>query len=269
MTRRLRERTEEAQLLYRETVHRNQELAEINARLQSAQQQLIQSEKLAAVGQLTAGIVHDVKNPLAVIKGLAEILQEEDGLNAFMREQLTLIRDNASRANTIVSDLLKFARQSTPEMGLRDMRETLQAALRLTEYLVRKGRVNARLEMPDEPALVMYDAQQVEQVLINLIQNAIQAMPNGGDLTLRLEQNAHHAIITVRDTGVGIAPENLRRIFDPFFTTKPEGEGTGLGLSVSYGIISRHNGEIEVDSVLGQGTRFIIHLPVNQPEALL
>lgn len=266
MTGRLRERTAEARRLYQETVQRNQELQEINARLHSAQQQLIQSEKLAAVGQLTAGIVHDVKNPLAVIKGLAEILQEEDGLNGFIREQLTLIRDNASRANTIVSDLLKFARQSTPEMGLRDLRETLQAALRLTEYLVRKGHVRAELELPAEAVLVTYDAQQIEQVLINLIQNAIQAMPNGGRLILSLESAGAQAVITVRDTGTGIAPENLRRIFDPFFTTKPEGEGTGLGLSVSYGIIARHHGEITVESVLGQGAAFIIRLPVNQPE---
>jgi signal transduction histidine kinase len=269
MTGRLRERTEEARRLYQETVRRNQELREINARLQSTQQQLIQSEKLAAVGQLTAGIVHDVKNPLAVIKGLAEILQEEDGLNGFVREQLTLIRDNASRANTIVSDLLKFARQSTPEMGLRDLRETLQAALRLTEYLVRKGHIQSRLELPAEAVLVTYDAQQIEQVLINLIQNSLQAMPNGGELVLGLERAGDHVILTVRDTGVGIAPENLTRVFDPFFTTKPEGEGTGLGLSVSYGIVARHHGEIMVDSVLGQGTAFIIRLPVNQPETPL
>ncbi len=266
MTGRLRERTAEALRLYEETVQRNRELADINARLQSAQQQLVQSEKLAAVGHLTAGIVHDVKNPLAVIKGLAEILQEEDGLNGFVREQLTLIRDNASRANTIVSDLLKFARQSTPEMSLRDLRETLQATLRLTEYLVRKGHVHPHLELPEYAVLLTYDAQQIEQVLINLIQNAIQAMPNGGELRLTLQATAEWATVTVHDTGLGIAPENLRRIFDPFFTTKPEGEGTGLGLSVSYGIVTRHHGEISVESVLGQGTTFIIRLPVNQPE---
>ncbi len=269
MIARLRERTAEARRLYQETVQRNRELADSNAKLQSAQQQLVQSEKLAAVGQLTAGIVHDVKNPLAVIKGLSEILQEEDDLTAFTREQLVLIRDNASRANTIVSDLLKFARQSTPEMGVRDLRETLQAALRLTEYLVRKGRVHPRLELPDTAVHVMYDAQQIEQVLVNLIQNAVQAMPSGGELVLRLQPDGSDVVIEVRDTGTGIAPENLRRIFDPFFTTKPEGEGTGLGLSVSYGIIARHHGEITVTSAVGRGTTFSIRLPVTQPEANL
>ncbi|MGQ0604410.1 MAG: ATP-binding protein [Anaerolineales bacterium] len=265
MTDNLRDRTEQANSLLAETAQRNRELAVINDRLQSTQQQLVQSEKLAAVGQLTAGIVHDVKNPLAVIKGLAEILQEEN-VDDFAREQLTLIRDNAGRANTIVSDLLTFARQSTPDMNRRDLRETLQAALRLTEYLVRRGRVNASLDLPAEPVLVQYDAQQIEQVLINLIQNAVQAMPGGGSLTLSLAATEQHVTLRVMDTGVGIAPENLRRIFDPFFTTKSEGDGTGLGLSVSYGIIARHQGTLKVESVVGQGTTFLITLPLTQDE---
>ncbi|MDW8325924.1 MAG: ATP-binding protein [Anaerolineales bacterium] len=266
MAARLRERTAEARRLYEETVERNQQLQDINLRLQSAQLQLIQSEKLAAVGQLTAGIVHDVKNPLAVIRGLAEILQEEPGLSNFVREQLTNIRDNASRANAIVNDLLTFARQSTPEFAERDLRETVQAALRLTEYLVRKGRVRASLELPAEPVKLFYDAQQIEQVLINLIQNAVQAMPNGGQLVISLSATDGLVTLSVRDTGVGIPPENLRRIFDPFFTTKGA-DGTGLGLSVSYGIIARHHGRIEVESTVGQGTIFIITLPVKQPES--
>lgn len=265
MALRLRERTAEARRLYEETVERNQQLQDINSRLQSAQLQLIQSEKLAAVGQLTAGIVHDVKNPLAVIKGLAEILQEEPGLNHFAREQLINIRDNAGRANAIVNDLLTFARQSTPEFSERDLRETVQASLRLTEYLVRKAHVRASLELPAEPVFLFYDAQQIEQVLINLIQNATQAMPNGGQLVITLTAAADQVTLSVRDTGVGIPPENLRRIFDPFFTTKGD-DGTGLGLSVSYGIIARHHGNIRVESTVGQGTTFIITLPVKQPE---
>lgn len=264
---RLRERTAEAKRLYEESLQRNAQLADINARLQTAQQQLIQSEKLAAVGQLTAGIVHDVKNPLAVIKGLTEILQEEDNLDPFTREQLTNIRDNATRANAIVTDLLTFARQSTPEMRERDLRETVQAALRLNEYLVRRARINAALDLPAEPVIVTYDGQQIEQVLINLIQNAVQAMPNGGQLNLRLIPNEQHVTLRVSDTGVGIPTENLNRIFDPFFTTKGD-EGTGLGLSVSYGIVSRHHGEIRVESEVGQGTTFIITLPVQQPDSV-
>ena len=261
MTFRLRERTAEAARLYAETVERNEELAEINARLQSAQAQLVQSEKLASVGQLTAGIVHDVKNPLAVIKGLAEELHEEVGIDPSTRAQLTTIRDSASRASTIVTDLLKFARQSTPEMQRRDMRETIQSSLRLTEYLTRKGKIEVAVELPDQPVMMAYDAQQIEQVLINLITNAVQAMQHGGSLRVSLNKSGSKVAIAVQDTGTGIPKQNLNRIFDPFFTTKPEGEGTGLGLSVSYGIVSRHGGTIEVESELGWGTTFTVFLP--------
>lgn len=266
MTMKLRERTAEAARLYAETVQRNKELADINARLQTAQQQLVQSEKLAAIGQLTAGIVHDVKNPLAVIKGLAEVMLDDPDHDAEERSWLANIRDNAAKANQIVSDLLKFARQSNLERTQRDLRETVQASVRLTEYLARRARVKVVSDMPAQPVIMAYDAQQVEQVLINMIHNAIQAMPDGGALRLSLSQASEAAALAIQDTGKGIAPENLSRIFDPFFTTKPEGEGTGLGLSVSYGIISNHGGRIDVESQLGEGTTFIISLPKPRPE---
>ena len=265
MTQHLRERTDEAARLYAETVQRNTELAEINVRLQSAQQQLVQSEKLAAVGQLTAGIVHDVKNPLAVIKGLAESLQEEPGLEAYATKDLALIRESATKANQIVSDLLTFSRQSTPEMQQQDLKATAEAALRITAYLARKAHVQMIAALPAQAVYVTYDAQQIEQVLINLIQNAIQAMPQGGTLRVSLSQADEAVALAVQDTGIGIPPENLHRIFDPFFTTKPAGEGTGLGLSVGYGIIARHHGRIDVESAVGQGTTFTILLPKQQP----
>jgi signal transduction histidine kinase len=263
MTLRLRDRTAEAARLYAETVERNKELADINARLQATQAQLIQSEKLASVGQLTAGIVHDVKNPLAVIKGLAEELHEEMGTHPSLRGQLQTIRDSANRASTIVVDLLKFARQSTPEMQVRDIRETVRSSLRLTEYLTRKGKVEVTVDMPDETVMVTYDAQQIEQVLINLITNAVQAMPNGGTLRVSLGKAEGAVAIAMQDTGTGIPKQIQGRIFDPFFTTKPEGEGTGLGLSVSFGIISSHGGKIEVESEFGWGSTFTVLLPID------
>jgi len=271
MTQGLRERTAEAAQLYTEALQNNRELAETNAqlaesnaRLQAAQRQLIQSEKLAAIGQLAAGIVHDVKNPLTVISALSELLREEEGLDPNWREQLDAIRSSAARANIIVSDLMKFARQSAPELTYRDLRETVEAALRLTAYLARTASVTVVPDLPPEPVMIYYDPPQIEQVLINLIQNAIHAMPRGGMLKVGLRPNAHAATIRVQDTGIGIPPENLGRIFDPFFTTKPEGEGTGLGLSVSYGILSSHGGEINVESVVGQGTTFTVCLPLNR-----
>jgi len=269
MTLRLRERTAEAVQLYDESVQRNQELGDINARLQSAQAQLIQSEKLATVGQLTAGIVHDVKNPLAVIKGLAEELSEEFGLDPTTRDQLKTIRESAAKASTIVTDLLKFARQSTPEMERHDLKETIESSVRLTEYLARKSNVQVKLDLPRTPVMVTYDAQQIEQVLMNLLSNAIQAIKKGGTVRINLSEASGAVAIAVQDNGIGIPEKNLQRIFDPFFTTKPEGEGTGLGLSVSFGIITRHRGRIEVDSKPGLGTTFTILLPIDQEDVSL
>lgn len=262
MTLHLRERTAEAALLYAETLQRNKELAEINARLEATQLQLIQSEKLAAIGQLTAGIVHDVKNPFAVIKGMAEILSDNEQLDEQNRHFLKVISESAVKGNQIVSDLLKFARQSTPEMRYNDLNETMQTCLRLTAYLTRKyGPV---CEMPERPIYSEYDSQQIEQVVINIIHNAVQAMPDNGILRIALRQVDRTAQIVIADTGKGIAPEHLSRIFDPFFTTKAEGEGTGLGLSVSYGIIKNHQGRIDVQSEVGKGTTFTIVLPITE-----
>jgi signal transduction histidine kinase len=197
---------------------------------------------------------------LTVIKGVAELLLSEESLPQYNQE-LSLIRESALKANNIVSDLMKFARQSQPEMGTYDMRDTVEAALRLTAFPIRKAHVQATKDLPSQAVIMTYDYQQIEQVLVNLINNAVQAMPNGGSLCISLVQADGAAAISVQDTGVGIPPENLNRIFDPFFTTKPEGEGTGLGLSVSYGIITNHSGRIEVESTPGEGTTFTIVLP--------
>jgi signal transduction histidine kinase len=261
MTLNLRDRTEEARRLYEETLQRNKELALINARLEAAQLQLIQSEKLASIGQLTAGIVHDVKNPFAVIMGMAEVLGEDEHLDDETRHGLKVIRESAVKGNNIVSDLLKFARQSKPEVRPEDLRETIESAMRMTAYLTR--RYNTTIDLPKVPVVVQYDAQQVEQVLINMLHNAVQAMPDGGSLRVALKRADGFAEVSVSDSGQGIAPENLKRIFDPFFTTKAEGDGTGLGLSVSYGIIANHRGRILVDSAMGAGTTFTIQLPLD------
>ncbi len=262
MTLRLRERTQEAARLYAEAVQHNRELAAMNEQLRTTQLQLVQSEKLAAIGQLTAGIVHDVKNPLAVIKGMADLMLSEGEVPAELSEEITLIRDSAQKANLILTDLLTFSRQSRPEMEARDMRQTIEAALRLTAYPLRKAHIEVITDLPDQSVMMAYDNQQIEQVLVNLINNAIHAMQEHGVLRVNLSQSEGVVAIAVQDNGSGIAPENLGRIFDPFFTTKPEGEGTGLGLSVSYGIISNHDGRIEVESTVGEGTTFTILLPV-------
>lgn len=265
MTERLRERTRVAAQLYQETLLRNKELAAANAQLKAAQHQLIQSEKMAAIGQLTAGIVHDVKNPLASAMGLAELMTDSVEIDETNRQNLMLIIENIKRASRIVGDLMKFARQSSLEMQYGDLRSTIETVVRLTGYMARQCRVELRTDLPPAPVLVNYDAQLIEQVLINLVQNGIQAMPHGGPLVITLRQQDEMVTVAVRDSGTGIRPEHLNRVFDPFFTTKPAGVGTGLGLSVSYGIVSNHGGRIEVESALGQGTTFTVWLPVNPP----
>jgi signal transduction histidine kinase len=266
MTFRLRRRTAQATQLHAEALRRSEELAQANLRLQQAQAQLVQSEKLAAVGQLSAGIVHDVKNPLAVITGLTEELQENLGKDSPHRTALAQIRENAVRASGIVTDLLKFARQSNPEVRYQNVWETLRSAVRLNDYLTRRANVKVEFEPLASPVMTLYDAQQMEQVLINLIQNAVQAMPNGGRLSLDARLAPPWVEVQVSDTGVGIPAKNLGRIYDPFFTTKPPGEGTGLGLSVSYGIVATHKGQIDVKSEVGRGTTFIVRLPLRGPE---
>jgi signal transduction histidine kinase len=237
------------------------------ANLQDRTTELVQSEKLSAVGQLAAGIAHDVKNPLAVIQGLAEELQEDVASDPEIVAHLNVIRDNAHRADTIVSDLMTFARQSAFEMKNANIVDTVKGAVRLTDYLARKSSVFVEVDTSAEEIILPYAHQQIEQVLINLFQNAIQAMPNGGNLKATIEHDNKWVSIIVEDTGQGIPKENLQRIFDPFFTTKPEGEGTGLGLSVSYGIIKKHRGDIRVASTVGKGTTFIITLPLDRNQS--
>ena len=193
-------------------------------------------------------------------EGLAEELHEEVGIDPSTRAQLTTIRDSASRASTIVTDLLKFARQSTPEMQRRDMRETVQSSLRLTEYLTRKGKIEVAVELPDQPVMMAFDAQQIEQVLSNLVTNAYQAMPDGGQLSINSQAHNDEVIVAVSDTGYGIPPENMNRLFEPLFTTKAK--GIGLGLAVSKNLLEANGGSIEVESEAGKGSTFTITLPL-------
>ena len=261
MTLQLRERTAEANTLLEESIQRNQELAKINNRLQDMQVQLVRSEKLAAIGQLTAGIVHDVKNPLAAIQGMTDFILRNPNLPGETREDIGVIRNSAINATKIVTDLLKFARQAPPELKIQDLRKAVYAALYLNRYLIRKAGVKLVVDIYGQPIMAAYDSIQVEQVLVNLIQNAVQAMPQGGYLKVILAKEKATAKIVLIDTGVGIPAENLKRIFDPFYTTKKS--GTGLGLSTSYGIIASHRGEIHVQSQVQKGTCFTILLPLD------
>ena len=228
------------------------------------------TEKLAAVGRLAAGVVHEINNPLATIAACAESLGkriEEGAFNdspdvADLREYLGLIRDEAFRCKTITNGLLDFSRLRAGQFVLVDMAEVIKTTARLVTHQQRGNNIQISVEAPESLRRVSGDVGQLQQAVVALATNGIDAMPDGGTLTLRVKQSGPRVLVEVSDTGIGIPPENMTKIFDPFFTTKDVGRGTGLGLAVCYGILSEHAGRLDVRSSLGIGTTFTITLPV-------
>jgi signal transduction histidine kinase len=232
------------------------------AEIKQTQAQLIQSTKLAAIGELAANIAHEINNPLTTVLGFASFLAERLEPGAPTLEELTLIQEEAARARDIVRDLLQFSRQSDFLPAMTDLNVVVEQVVAM---LRRQGAIDGitvtEVYAPDLP-LVEVDVSRMKQVFLNIISNAVQAMPDGGSLTVRTAAAGDGVHVAFEDTGTGIEPENVSRIFDPFFTTKPDVSGTGLGLSVSLGIIQSHGGTIDVESRLGEGTTFTVKLPV-------
>ncbi|MEO7967128.1 MAG: GAF domain-containing protein, partial [Gemmatimonadaceae bacterium] len=226
------------------------------------EEQLRQSEKLAALGELVAGVAHELNNPLAGISAFAQLLLEED-LAEEQRESVRLIKRESDRAVGVIRDLLIFSRKAGPSRAPVELNEIIELTLRLRSYSLRSAGVDVIIDL--DPALpsVRGDDQRLQQVFLNLIVNAEYALQRVA--TKRLEVRSANAdgglLVTISDSGVGMTEETRQRIFEPFFTTKPAGQGTGLGLSVSYGIIQAHGGSIGVESELGGGTVFRIFLP--------
>ncbi len=229
--------------------------------LKDTQAQLLRSEKLASLGELVAGIAHELNNPLTGILVITSLLQKKEGLEPALQEDLDTILHESNRCARIVKGLLDFSRVTTPHKSLVDVHEIMERALSLIGTQSIFHDVVFDRQYAPQVSAVMADANQLEQVFINIVLNAGQAMPEGGTLTFRTCQEDAQARIDIEDTGRGIPEELLGKIFDPFFTTKEE-SGTGLGLSVSYGIIEVHGGSIEVWSEVDRGTRFTIRLPV-------
>jgi PAS domain S-box-containing protein len=227
-------------------------------------EQLRQSEKLAALGELVAGVAHELNNPLAGISAFAQLLLEEEALDEDQRESARLIKREADRAVGVIRDLLLFSRKAGPSTLPVEVNALIQLTLRLRAYSLRSSGVEVVTNL--DPALPQLagDDQKLQQVILNLIVNAEYAMRGAPAkrLLIRTAQDGDTVVIEIGDTGSGMSDETLKRVFEPFFTTKPAGEGTGLGLSVSYGIVEAHNGTITVDSALGRGTTFRIVLPV-------
>lgn len=238
------------------------------------EQQLLRSEKLSAIGQLVAGVAHELNNPLTSISGFTQLLLRDDNVVGQVRDDLKQIGTQAERAAKIVQNLLVFAREHKPQRLVVDVNEVIRSTLSLRTYQLRVDNIQLVLDLDKSLPLTIADPFQLQQVFLNLINNAHQAMverEEAGTLTIRttaLEASPTSSSvpstirIAISDTGVGIAPELLNKVFDPFFTTKPVGQGTGLGLSICYGIIHEHSGRIWVESTPGVGTTMFVELPI-------
>ncbi len=230
--------------------------------LKKAQEQLIQAAKLAAIGELAANVAHEINNPLTSIIGFVELMKEYDDME-LIKNRLEIIEHESIRARDIVRELLNFARKRPLQLSDVDINSLLREVSLLTRAQAKTGRVEIIEDYGDVPKIIG-DSNQLKQVFVNIINNAIHAMPDGGKLHIITSQNGNDIVVIFRDTGHGIPADILPRIFEPFFTTKRE-KGTGLGLSISYRIIEDHGGRIEVESEEGKGTTFIIRLPVINP----
>lgn len=223
--------------------------------------QMLEKEKMVAVGQIAAGIAHEVGNPLSSISSIVQVLQRNGGTEG-VPKQLDLIQAHIHRISTIVRQLVTMARPGAEQWELVAIGPILEDAVRLVAFDQRARRVEIDVETSQSLPQTYALRGQLEQVFINLSLNALDAMPNGGKLTIRAESERGNIIVRVRDTGSGIVPETGRRVFEPFFTTKEPGRGTGLGLAVSYGVVQKHGGTIDFRSTSGVGTEFTVQLPV-------
>ncbi|VVB93392.1 Methanogenesis regulatory histidine kinase FilI [uncultured archaeon] len=222
------------------------------------EKQLLQSDKLATIGQLAAGVAHEINNPLGNISLYTQMLLKKTK-DENTKEKLTIINDEANRTAQIVKGLLDFARESELKITCIDINKEIGKVLNIMTPQLKDIKVTTELEPVPH---IHADSSQIQQVIMNLLKNSIQSIMENGEIMIRTATENNYVVMNISDNGCGIPKENLSKIFDPFFTTKEKGKGTGLGLSISYGIIKRHNGSIEVKSDAGKGTIFTIKLPV-------
>jgi two-component system NtrC family sensor kinase len=246
---------------------------DITARVE-ANRAVARAEKIAAIGRLAAGVVHEINNPLATIAACAEALESRVNDGEFkdstavddLREYLGLIRSEAFRCKTITNGLLDFSRTRPAAHAPVNLGDIISSATRLLAHQQRVNNINFQIETANDLPLVSGDEGQLQQAIIALGTNAIDAMPIGGQLRIVSSKNGENVCVEVSDNGAGIPPENVAKIFEPFFTTKEVGKGTGLGLAVCYGILTEHGGSLDVQSTVGVGTTFTISLPAIIPD---
>jgi two-component system, NtrC family, sensor kinase len=233
------------------------------------QRRLVTTEKLAALGTLAAGVAHEINNPLGVILGFCDLLLRKQAPGSQAHDDLKIIERQGLHCKDIVDNLLSFARDRKVPEESTDLTQCLEEIVKVARHSIERRGVALKLDITRRPVRVRGDCRQLQQVLLNLMNNAVDAMPQGGVLTVGtvIEKGTRHAVVKVSDTGHGIAEADLDRIYEPFFTTKPEGEGTGLGLFVSYGIIKECGGSIDCESRVAErngdrsGTTFLVKLP--------
>jgi signal transduction histidine kinase len=234
------------------------------------EKQLMQADKLASIGQLASGIAHEINNPLNIILGYTQLLLRDEEKESQKHQDLKIIEKHARTCKIIVGDLLSFARSTKTKKGVTHIHTVIEELLSVVRNSFELDRIQIERVFDSRVPEMVLDGEKIKQVFMNLLMNAKQAI--GKDGTIRLisqyKGSCSQVRVQVIDSGCGISPEHLPCIFDPFFTTKSTGEGTGLGLSVSYGIIKNHGGEIKVDSHVGLGTTFTVILPEVVPEAV-
>jgi signal transduction histidine kinase len=241
----------------------SRELSEAYQRLQETFEQLRRSDRLAALGQLSAGIAHEIRNPLSSIKGSIEILEEEVPADHPKNEFVGIIKDEVARLNSLINEFLQFARPPEPVVSLTSLNDVIDSTLTLITRSAEDSQVEIRTTLTPELPSVKLDPDQIRQVLLNVMLNSIQALPEGGLLEIYTgaHRDSRKVTVEIKDEGVGIKKEDLDRIFDPFFSTRPE--GTGLGLSVSHQLVENNGGTISVRDNPGPGVTFCIEFPAS------
>jgi two-component system sensor histidine kinase HydH len=246
-------------------------LSEVYGQLQASFEQLRRADRLSALGELSAGLAHEIRNPLGSVEGAVQILRRPELPTDTRNEFGNLAQKEINRLKGLLTDFLDFARPQTPKRVPTEPRELLEAVSKLAAETARMSGIQVRVESLGSVSTVSVDPEQMKQVLLNLVINAIQAMPSGGAIALRTARTLESVILEVQDEGVGIPPEDLERVFNPFVTTRAD--GTGLGLSIAYQIVSQHGGHIAAQRNPERGMTFRVTLPLgseaNLPEAAL
>jgi signal transduction histidine kinase len=228
--------------------------------LAQAEEKLRRADRLSALGKLSAGIAHEVRNPLASIKGTAEILSDKFKPGDKEYEFVEILIKEVNRLDAVVVGFLDFAKPKPPELKSSKINDIILAVLKLTEHQIARSRINLKTKLEDSLPALYVDPEQMKQVFLNLIINAVQAMPDGGDLEVESYRNSSEIVCTFSDTGIGISKEQQNDLFTPFYTSKKK--GTGLGLAIVYRILEGHKGEIKFTTEENKGTCFTISLPI-------